>query len=79
MSDKSYSITIPDFFCAICPMAKSVAKDSSVDDKAEKFKNVQKNHKARTRMGAVRMVCVRNMPVKETADLLVRCPIWVRD
>ena len=42
-------------------------------------KCAKKIHKVRTRMGAVRMVCVRNMPVKETADLLVRCPIWVRD
>ena len=29
-------------------------------------------------MVAVRMVRVRNMPVEETADILVRCPTWVR-
>ena len=45
----------------------------------EKACKKEKNHKVRTRMVAVRMVRVRNMPVEETADILVRCPTWVRN
>ena len=30
-------------------------------------------------MVAVRMVRVRNMSVEETADILVRCSMWVRN
>ena len=33
----------------------------------------------RTPMIAVRIVHVRNISVDETADILVRCPTWVRE
>ena len=42
-------------------------------------KTCKRNHEVRTRMVAVRMVRVCNMPVEETADILVRCPTWVRN
>ena len=49
------------------------------DIKREELEKAYKNYKARTRMVAVRMVRVRNMPVEETASILVHCPTWVRD
>ena len=49
------------------------------DIKREELEKACKNYKVRTRMVAVRMVRVRNMPVEETADILVRCSMWVRD
>ena len=49
------------------------------DIKREELEKACKNYKVRTRMVAVRMVRVRNMPVEETADILVRYPIWIRN
>ena len=53
--------------------------DDTKREELEKACKKEKNHKVRTRMVAVRMVRVRNMPVEETADILVRCPTWVRN
>ena len=47
-------------------------------EELEKACKKEKDHKVRTRMVAVRMVRVRNMPVEEAADILVRCPAWIR-
>ena len=50
------------------------------DTKREELeKECRKIHKVRTWMVTVRMVRVRNMPVEETADILVRYPIWIRN
>ena len=46
------------------------------DIKRENSKNVQKNHKVRTRMVTVRVL---NMHVEETADIQGRNPNRVRD
>ena len=46
-------------------------------EELEKACKKEKDHRVRARMVAVRMVRVRNMPVEETADILVRCPTWV--
>ena len=48
-------------------------------EELEKACKRERDQKVRTRMIAVRMVRVRNMSVDETADILVRCPTWVRD
>ena len=53
--------------------------DSTTLEELEKAYKKEKNHKVRTRMVAVRMVHVRNMSVEETADILVRCSMWVRN
>ena len=53
--------------------------DDTKREKLEKACKKEKDQKVRTRMVAVRMACVRNMPVEETANLQVRCPTWVRD
>ena len=45
----------------------------------EELENACKNYKIRARTVAARMVRVRNMPVEGTADILVRCPTWVRE
>ena len=50
--------------------------------KREEFKKVckkEKSHKIQTRMIAVRMVRVLDMPVGEAADIQGRSPNWVRD
>ena len=48
--------------------------------KREELEKARKRiHKVRTWMVAVRMVRVRNMPVGETADILIRYSTWVRD
>ncbi len=52
--------------------------DDTKREELEKSCKKEKDHKVRTRMVAVRMVRVRNMPVEEAADILVRCPTWVR-
>ena len=49
------------------------------DMNREELEKACKNYKVRTRMVAVRMVCVLNMSVEETANLQVHCPTWVRD
>ena len=52
------------------------------DTKREELEKVckkEKDHKVQVRMVAVRMVRVRNMPVEETAVILVRCPTWIRN
>ena len=48
-------------------------------EELEKTCKGEKDQKIRIRMVAVRMVRVRNMPVNETANILVHCPTWVRD
>ena len=48
--------------------------DDTKLEELEKACKKEKDHKVRTRMVAVRMVRVRNMPVEEAADILVRCP-----
>ena len=48
-------------------------------EELEKACKKEKDYKIRIRMVAVRMVRVRNMPVEETASILVHCPTWVRD
>ena len=48
-------------------------------EELEKAYKKEKDYKIRIRVVTVRMVRVRNMPVEETADILVRCPTWIRD
>ena len=45
----------------------------------EPEKTCKKIHRVQTRTTAVRMVHVLNMFVDDTADILIRCPTWVRD
>ena len=42
-------------------------------------KTCKKIHKVHARMVAVRMVCVRNMSVSETAYIQGRCQNWIRN
>ena len=49
------------------------------DTKRAELEKACKSYKVQIRMVAVRMVCVLNMSVNETADILVRCPTRVRD
>ena len=49
------------------------------DIKRAELENACKNYKIRARTVAARMVRVRNMSVEGTADILVRCPTWVRE
>ena len=51
----------------------------SMLEELEKAYKKEKDHKVRTRMIAVRMVRARNISVDETADILIRCPNWVRN
>ena len=51
--------------------------DDAKLEELEKAYKKEKDHKVRARMVTFRMVRVRNMPVEETADILVRYPIWV--
>ena len=53
--------------------------DDTKREELEKACKKEKNHKVRARMVVVRMVRVRHMPVEETADILLRCPTWVRN
>ena len=53
--------------------------DNTKREELEKACKKEKNHKVRTRMIAVRMVRARNISVDETADILIRCPNWVRN
>ena len=53
--------------------------DDTKREELEKACKKETNHKVRTRMVAVRMVRVRNMSVEETADIRVRCSMWVRN
>ena len=53
--------------------------DDTKLEELEKAYKKENNHKVLVRMVAVRMVRVRNMSVEETADILARCPTWVRD
>ena len=48
-------------------------------EELEKACKKEKDQKVRTKMVAVRMVRVLDMSVDETADILVRCPMWVRN
>ena len=48
--------------------------DNIKREKLERACKKEKNHKARTRMIAVRMVRVRNISVEETADIQGRNP-----
>ena len=53
--------------------------DDTKREELEKACKKEKDHKVRTRIVAVRMVRVLSMPVDETVDILVRCPMWVRN
>ena len=53
--------------------------DDTKREELEKACKKEKDHKVRTRMIAVRMVRARNISVDETADILIRCPSWVRN
>ena len=53
--------------------------DDTKREELEKACKKENEHKVRTRIVAVRMVRVPNMSVDETADILVHCPMWVRD
>ena len=53
--------------------------DDTKREELEKACKKEKNHKVRTRMVAIRMVRVRSMSVEETANILVRCPTWIRN
>ena len=47
------------------------------DTKREELEKACKNYKVWVRMVAVRMVCVHNMSVNETADIQGRSPNWI--
>ena len=53
--------------------------DSTKLEELEKAYKKEKDGKIRIRMITVRMVRARNISVDETADILIRCPSWVRD
>ena len=53
--------------------------DDTKREELEKACKKEKDHKVRTRMVAICMVRVPNISVEETADILVRCSMWVRD
>ena len=53
--------------------------DDTKLEELEKAYKKEKDQKVRTRMVAVRMVCVLDMSVDETTSILVHCPTWVRD
>ena len=53
--------------------------DNTKQEELEKACKKEKDHKVRTRMITVRMVRARNIAVDETADILIRCPSWVRN
>ena len=53
--------------------------DDTKLEELEKAYKKEKDYKIRIRMVTVRMVRVRNMSVKETADIQGRGPNWIRD
>ena len=52
--------------------------DNTKREELKKACKKEKDHKVRARMVAVRMIRVFNMTVEEAADILVRCPTWIR-
>ena len=53
--------------------------DYAKQEELEKACKKEKDYKIRAKMVTIHMVCVRNISVEDAANILVRCPTWIRN